>query len=264
MSAAFAERTTIIRVEVGSGLHGIAVDGTDDRDEMGVCVEPPEYVVGLRHFEQYVYRTKPEGVRSGPGDLDLTIYSLRKYARLALNGNPSILALLFVPDDKCIVKTDLGAALQALAPAFAAKRAGKAFLGYMTQQRQRLLGERGQMNVKQPELEEAYGFDTKYAGHIIRLGFQGIEYLTTGRLTLPMPEAQRDHIIAVRTGKVAFNDVLTQAGEMERQMEDLLVSSPLSDEPDRAAVDSFLIDSYQRMWATAPFPSVSEAKDAEL
>jgi hypothetical protein len=49
-----------------------AASGQDDRDEMGICVEPPEYL-GLSHFEQYLYRTQPEGHRSGPGDLDLTV-----------------------------------------------------------------------------------------------------------------------------------------------------------------------------------------------
>ena len=34
--------------------------GTDDRGEMGVCVELPEYVIGLRSFEHRVYRTQPE------------------------------------------------------------------------------------------------------------------------------------------------------------------------------------------------------------
>ena len=61
-----AERFIILRCLVGSGVHGTAVEGQDDRDEMGICIEPPEYVVGLRRFEQYIYRTQPEGERSGP------------------------------------------------------------------------------------------------------------------------------------------------------------------------------------------------------
>lgn len=40
---------------------------------MAVCVEPPEYLLGLREFEHYVVRTQPDGVQSGPGDLDLTV-----------------------------------------------------------------------------------------------------------------------------------------------------------------------------------------------
>jgi hypothetical protein len=32
---------------------------------MGVCIEPPEYRLGLRRFEHYVFRTQPEGSRAG-------------------------------------------------------------------------------------------------------------------------------------------------------------------------------------------------------
>jgi len=89
--AAIAERGTVLRCQVGSEVHGIAVPGHGDRDEIGMCIEPPEYVIGLRSFEQYLYRTQPEGSRSGPGDLDVTVYSLRKWTRLALAGNPTVL-----------------------------------------------------------------------------------------------------------------------------------------------------------------------------
>src|SRR5690606_17088671 len=64
--AAIAERGTVLRCQVGSEVHGIAVPGHGDRDEIGMCIEPPEYVIGLRSFEQYLYRTQPEGSRSGP------------------------------------------------------------------------------------------------------------------------------------------------------------------------------------------------------
>ena len=42
-----AERGMILRVQVGSGVHGTAVAGQDDRDEMGICLEPPQYVTGV-------------------------------------------------------------------------------------------------------------------------------------------------------------------------------------------------------------------------
>jgi uncharacterized protein len=52
----------ILRTVVGSGVHGIAIDGIDDRDEMGVFIEPPANVLGLRTpVEHYVFRTQPEG-----------------------------------------------------------------------------------------------------------------------------------------------------------------------------------------------------------
>jgi len=58
--------------------------GTDDREEMAVHVEPREYVLGLRQFQDLVYRTRGEGEPSGPGDLDLVVYGLRKYCGLVL------------------------------------------------------------------------------------------------------------------------------------------------------------------------------------
>jgi hypothetical protein len=38
-----AEDGCILRTLVGSIVHGLSNPGTDDRDEMGVCIEPPEY-----------------------------------------------------------------------------------------------------------------------------------------------------------------------------------------------------------------------------
>jgi RNA repair pathway DNA polymerase beta family len=57
-----AEPTTILRGLVGSSVHGLVLSGTDDRDEMGVCVEPRRYIVGFGKFEQWVYRS-PLNVR---------------------------------------------------------------------------------------------------------------------------------------------------------------------------------------------------------
>jgi len=48
-----------------------------------------------------------------------------------------------------------------------------------------------------------YGFDTKYAMHMLRLGFQGVELLTTGRLSLPMREPERSYLLDVRRGRLA-------------------------------------------------------------
>ncbi len=241
-----AEQNTILLATVGSGAHGLALEGTDDHDEMGVCIEPPSHVIGLHLFEQDVFRTKPEGQRSEHGDTDRVIYSARKFCRLALNGNPSIITLLYSTD--IVLVDQYGESLLALRDAFSARRAGKAFLGYMTQQRQRLLGERGQMNVKRPELIEAHGYDTQYAMHMIRLGMQGVEFLETGELTLPMDDYPREWIRSVRRGERDLNEVLTMAGVLERRVEDLLDTSPLPELPDYDRVNDWLINTYADYW----------------
>jgi uncharacterized protein len=253
-----AERGTILRATVASTVHGLHHSGQDDRDEMAVFIESPEYLLGLARargirggqygFEHYVERTKPEGVRSGPGDLDLVAYSLRKYVRLALKGHPTILLLLFVPDELVLVKTELGEELRDLRPALLSRRAGHGYLGYLRGQKERLLGTRAQTRVNRPELVEAHGFDTKYAMHAARLGHQGLELLETGRLTLPMPEPERSRVMAIRTGERTFEETIAEIDEVERRLAEALERTPLPPEPDRAAVDRFLVQAYRRAW----------------
>jgi predicted nucleotidyltransferase len=249
-----AEPTTILRGLVGSSVHGLVLSGTDDRDEIGVCVEPRRYVVGFGKFEHWVYRTAAEreghaGARSQAGDLDLTIYSLRKWARLALQGNPTVLLLLFLPDDALVIRTNAGEQLQKLAHAFASRHAGKRFLGYLEAQRQRLVGERGQRDINRPYLVEQFGYDTKYAMHMLRLGHQGVEFMESGRLTLPIAEPVRNHLMDVRRGRSNLADVLTECTALELRLSDLLDSSPLPPEPDLKTVESFVMDTYAAAWA---------------
>jgi uncharacterized protein len=84
--------------------------------------------------------------------------------------------------------------------------------------------------------------------HTLRLGYQGRELLETGRLSLPMREHERQRVFSVRRGEVSFNDVLTDIGKLERELEDLLESSPLPPDPDRGAIDDFLVRAYRRQW----------------
>lgn len=248
-----AERTTILRVPAGSVLHGLHVPGTDDKDEIGVCIEDLRTAMGFSEFEQYIYRTAAErehkhDAPSQPGDLDLTIYSLRKFLRLAMQGNPQLVQCLFVPQSLWLKGHALGAQLQELAPAIISRQAGKRYLGYLEAQRQRLLGERGQKKTNRPELEARHGYDTKYAMHILRLAYQGVELLTTGKLTLPMAEADRAYVYAVRCGDVPLQDALTKAGELERQIKDLLDTSPLEPEPDIHTVETWMLRRYLEAW----------------
>jgi hypothetical protein len=242
----------ILRTVVGSGVHGIAIAGTDDHDEMGVFIEPPAYVVGLHPpMEHYVFRTRPEGVRSGHGDTDLVMYSLRKYLRLATKGNPTALLPLFAPADAVLVTTPLGAELRALAPAVLSRRAGLRFLGYLSAQRDRLLGQRRSGGPNRPELVARYGYDVKYASHALRLAYQGREVVRDGRLTLPMPPHERERVLRVKGGEVAdLATVVEEIREVEQSIVDMLETgrTPLPDSPDLDAISDWSVSAHRRHW----------------
>jgi uncharacterized protein len=119
----------------------------------------------------------------------------------------------------------------------------------MRAQKERLVGTRGQRRVNRPELIEAHGFDTKYAMHVARLGLQGVELLSTGRLTLPLAEPDRSRVMAIRTGQLSLDETLAEIDEIERQLHAAVESSSLREEPDFEVVNEFLVDSYRERWA---------------
>ena len=245
-----ADEGMMSRVLVGSGVHGTAIAGQDDRDEMGVCVEPASTVIGSGQFTHYTFRTQPEGVCSGPGDLDLVVYGLRRYAGPASRGNPTVLLPLFVGDEHVCFVNDFGNELRERTDLFISKRAGERFKGYLHSQRQGLMGLRsgGSRNQGRADIRARYGFDAKFAMHMVRLGLQGVELLRTGQITLPTPEPELSWLRALRRGEHTKEAALVRAEQLELEIDALLETSRLPDHPDQDAIDQWLESVHRRFW----------------
>lgn len=233
----------ILRGVVGSTAHGTAIEGQDDRDEIAVFIEPSENVCGLTPCDHYTYRDQPEGSRSRAGDLDLIMYSLRRFCRLAAQGNPSVILLLWLPS--FATKTEIGSRLVEMRQAFISKQAGERFLGYLVAQKKRLMGERGQ-SVNRPELVAQYGYDTKFAMHALRLGFEGIELLTDRRLTLPVAEPNLGTLRAVRSGRRSFADAVALIAAAEEQLRHLVDACDWIADED--AINAFMVRAHLDHW----------------
>jgi predicted nucleotidyltransferase len=259
-----------LRVLAGSGVHGMAIANQDDRDELGVFVEPPEYVIGSKQLKGYYYRTQPEGVCSGPGDLDLACYTLRRYIGLAAAGNPTVLLPLFVPDHEVCYINDFGRELRDNRHWFISKSAGPKFRGYLESQRRGLMGLRsgGTRNQGRKDIRDKMGFDSKFAAHMIRLGVQGVEMLRTREITLPIPEPDLTYLRDLKQGVYLDGaspdtqkgrvlaaakkaECLEKAEQLERQIDGLLETSRLPDQPDWKAINAWSISVHRRHWKWA-------------
>lgn len=200
----------------------------------------------------WVERTKPMGVRSEAGDTDRVVYGLRKFVHLALKGYPTILLAFFIPPEYIRTQDADGKALQTLAPRVVSQKAYEPFCGYMHQQHERLLGTRGQRNVTRPELVNAFGYDTKYAAHIVRLGLQGEELLQSGKITLPMPPTQRQIILDIRQGKHTLAEVSQMITAAQNPLQSAFASTSLPEQPDAAHVQHWMIERYLAAWTNVP------------
>lgn len=248
-----AESGMMLRVLVGSGVHGTAIEGQDDRDEMAVCVEPSWTVIGHRRFEHYGFRTQPEGVCSGPGDLDLIVYGLRKYAFLAAGGNPTALLPLFVPEEHVCWQNDFGRELRQRRNMFLSRKAGERFKGYLHSQREGLMGLRsgGTRNQGRADIREKYGFDTKFAMHMVRLGLQGLELMRTGQFTLPIPEPDLTWLRELRQGEHTKEEALERAEQLHGEIGRAVATSPLPEEPNWPEIDAWMESVHRRYWGWA-------------
>lgn len=236
---------TILMVEVGSAAHGTGIAGGEDHDQLAVVIESPVQVLGLNPsgLKTVMQRTQPEGVRSGPGDIDRTIHPLRRFLRLAATGNPSILMTFWAPAE---YNTDLGAQLRALGPSLVGRHVIPRYRGYMNSQARRLLGEGGGAR---PELVAEHGYDTKCAMHCARLGFQCLELLQTGALQLPIQGEPADWLRSVRYGRVEFSEWWERSLALDAELAALADDASIPPGPEQRRIEEWSVDAHQRAWS---------------
>jgi predicted nucleotidyltransferase len=220
-------------------------------DIYGVYIEPPELILGLKELPHFVWSTAGNDRRNGPQDVDVTLFSLRKWAGLACKGNPTALHFLFAPSDpeapawkKVVANKDI----------FLARTCVKQFLGFADDQLKRMTGDKGQGKKGQrPELEIKYGYDVKAAMHTLRLLYECKELVSTGKLTFPRPE--REFLIRVRTGEFSMEQVLQMANQLFVECRETgEQSSALAEVVNLEGVSSLLADYYRDSWTSRASP----------
>ncbi|MFE6966712.1 DNA polymerase beta superfamily protein [Agromyces sp. NPDC057679] len=276
---------TIIRAVSGSEVHGTGLgEAVSDIDHMGISVEPVEYVLGLRQSPAlWTFRsahgreepvpvkeqetagkngktqkgagsttgrrkvTPPPAKRSEPGDLDYTIYPLRKWARLATAGNPTVVIPVFCSEEHIVSMNEFGESLRANRDRFVTSRLVRRHLSYATHQRQQMTGELSK-KVHRKELVSAHGYDVKFAGHYLRLLHQGLGILESGTLALPLAQPYRDHVLAVRRGEVSYDDVLSEGRHLEEALEQAIEKTTLPEDVDMAWLHGWLTWAQTATW----------------
>lgn len=168
----------LIEGVVGSQSYGLATPESDI-DYMGVYLEPRDTFLGLHPVLE-----KDLTVHSTSDDKDTTFHEVGKFMRLALKSNPSILELLWLPDEQYTEISDDGYALIDCRHWFASATLVKnAYLGYATQQF-KLLERRGDFGSDMKKRTE------KHARHLYRLLIQGFGLYRTGRLDVRLTDEE--------------------------------------------------------------------------
>jgi hypothetical protein len=231
--------TTILKVLAGSRAYGL--DRPDsDFDVIEIYVESAAEV--LRPGPG---RMKSQHVKNAEGDVQR--HPLRHFLHLATSGNPAALEVFYAP---VIEDTELGQRLRRHARSCVSLEMIPRYRGYIRAQTERLLGLRGQLRVTREHLRNAHGYDSKYAAHTLRLGYQCMEILNTGGLVLPMrPEDERRIMLrAVLAGRVPFEDWWNRVIALDAAIKAASRTTTVPKEPDRAGMNEFSVWAHMRTW----------------
>lgn len=224
---------TIYATMAGSHLYGTTMP-TSDIDIRGVAIAPWDVVLGFTtEFEQATHED---------GRLDVVIYDIRKFCRLAADGNPNVLELLFAPLDAKLVGSSAWAQLRDHRHDFLSRRLASKYLGYATSQLQKLYqgksnSQRGQAR---QDLVAKYGYDTKNAMHLVRLLRVMYEVLTTGDITVRRPDAAE--LLAIKAGSWPLAKVETYAAEMMAAGKEAEMKSVLPEKPDLVKLNTMVAE----------------------
>lgn len=121
---------TILLTNYGSHAYGTNQAGSD-LDVRGVAVAPSEYYFGYDQTFEQATQNEP---------LDLVVFELRKFFRLAAYANSNALELLFTDESDHLQVTPAGRLLLENRDLFLSRQIKDTFSGYATQQLRRLQG----------------------------------------------------------------------------------------------------------------------------
>lgn len=217
------ESNVILESLVGSTAYGLNTS-TSDRDYLGIYLEPAEYFLGLNlRTDRDLSRVTREPDRS--------LHELGKFCRLALQCNPTVTELLWVPADLLTVTSRAGDSLREYRESFlSAELVKKAYLGYATSQLQRLQ-ERGDFG------SDLKNRTAKHARHLMRLLHQGYTLYTTGELPIRLEDPEKYH----RFGAYVSFDSRYATEAMDEYRDKFENSSPaIPEKADRDKVEELI------------------------
>lgn len=243
------EGDEILITENGSRLYG-TYNSSSDHDYMGVFVENPETVFSCGRIQTRSLSDRGPEEKSSSESIDGTLYSVRHLFHLLSKGNPSLLCLLFVPDHSIVLRSDLGREILENKELFISRQAGPAFKGYMHSQLERLTGKKKGHIPNRPELVERFGWDVKYGMQVARLALQGIEYMRSGHISLPMELPEREICMEIRNGYWRFEEAIQLLTVLEKKLDEAIENSSLPETVDDKKISQLSRNIHERHWWT--------------
>lgn len=207
----FIGDNTHYEVIMGSAAYGVAKDNSD-LDVYGWCIPPKEYIfpeaagniigfdLNIKKFEVF----QKHHIQTETKEYDVSIYNVVKYFRLCANGNPNMVDSLFVPANCVLYMSRLGNIVRENRRTFLSKKCWHTYKGYAYQQLSKIRKGVNKSNPKRKHDIETYGYDLKFAYHLVRLLNEVEQILVEGDIEL---QRDRKQLQSIRNGEWKLEEV---------------------------------------------------------
>lgn len=235
---------------MGSVAYGVSSD-TSDMDLYGFVI-PKKGIVfphlagivqGFGYQGEKFDQWQQHGIESkdalaGKGrTYDFTIFNIIRYFELLMANNPNILDSVWTPQECVLHITQVGTMVRESRKLFLHKGCFQKFKGYAFSQIHKMTSKKP--IGKRKKIREEFGFDAKFAYHLVRLLEECQQLLMCGDMDL---QQNREHLKAIRRGEVSQEDILKWASDKERQLEKLYTETKLPDKPDENKLKQLLLN----------------------
>lgn len=273
----FVPNNVMYETVMGSIAYGVSSESSD-YDVYGFCIPPKEVVfphlagvvIGFndeswKRFDQYQeHHIQDPSACGGKGrEYDLTIYNIVKFFRLCTDCNPNMIDSLFTSQEFVLHATRVGNLVRENRKLFLHTGCWHKFKGYAYAQLHRMKGKNPVG--KRKEIREKFGFDVKFAYHVVRLLNEVEQLLVEGDLDL---QRNREQLKAIRRGEMNEEDIIRWASEKERDLEKIYLKSCLPVRPDLNKIRDLLLncleDHYGSLAQSIATPDAAKNAMAEI
>lgn len=244
----FLYDNTMYATYMGSVAYGVS-NISSDVDIYGFCVPPKDSVfphlsgeitgfgTQIQRFEQFQQHHIKD--KSANKEYDITIFNIVKYFQLCMENNPNMIDSLFVPRTCIIHSTAISEHVRETRKLFLHKGAYHKFKGYAYSQMHKMRIKEPEVGSKRYEMVQQYGYDLKFAYHVVRLLSECEQILIEGDLDL---QRNREQLKSIRRGEWSLEQIEQFFQDKEKQLEELYVKSVLPYKADETKLKTLLLE----------------------
>lgn len=230
----------------GSVAYGVSND-TSDMDIIGFCIPPKEYI--FPHMAGHIqgFGTNPPSfeqfqqhhIKHNCKEYDITIYSIIKFFQLVMENNPNMVDGLFLPRRCVLHSTPIYEHVREHRKLFLHKGAWHKFRGYAYSQLSKIKSKSNASNPKRQASIQEFGYDVKFAYHVVRLLLEIEQIMGEGDLNL---ESNSDILKSIRRGDWSLDKLYQWFDNKEKSLEQLYTTSTIPFKPNENKIKSLLLE----------------------